>query len=116
MYVVTRTDQVRVFVDVPEAEAPLVKLGAKAVVQVQALQSKEIKGNVTRKTGVLDPVSRTLKTEIDLPNKDKTLLPGLYVMVKITLIEHPQALTVPLAPVPPGKMSALILPLKPLVF
>src|SRR5262249_6973623 len=98
LYVIARTDIMRVFVEVPELEAALVKDNDAAEVQVQALKGKIIKGDdvkVTRQAGALDPVSRTLKTEIDLPNKDGKLLPGMYVMVKLTLHGHNEVLTVP---------------------
>jgi RND family efflux transporter MFP subunit len=95
LYVVASTDIMRAFVDVPEMEAALVYLGDAAVIQVQALKGKEFKGTVIRNSGALDPVARTLKTEIDLPNKAGLLLPGMYVMVKLTLQEPNKVLTVP---------------------
>jgi RND family efflux transporter MFP subunit len=95
LYVVARTDTVRVFVDMPETEAALVRDGDDAVIQVQALKGKEFKGPVTRNAGALDPVSHTLKTEIDLPNKTGTLLPGMYVVGKIKLQAPTAVLTVP---------------------
>jgi multidrug efflux pump subunit AcrA (membrane-fusion protein) len=92
--VVTRTDPVRIFVEVPEADAPLLQDGTPAVVRVQALQEQEFSGRVTRTSWVLDTQSRTLRAQIDLPNRDGRLRPGLYATARIT-VERPGALTLP---------------------
>jgi len=95
LYVVERTDIVRIFVPVPEIDADWVRIGTPATVRVQALQGQEFKGKVTRTAWSLDQVSRTLLTEIDLPNPDeidlknpslpkaRRLRPGMYVYVTI---------------------------------
>ena len=81
LFVVVQADTVRVFVDVPEADAGLVRNGMEARVRAQG---KEFAGTVTRTSGVLDPKTRTLRTEIDLPNKDGALLPGVYAYATLT--------------------------------
>jgi RND family efflux transporter MFP subunit len=78
IYVVARTDKVRVFVDVPEADADYVKNGSKARVRIQAFSGAEIDASVTRTSWSLGIKTRTLRAEIDLPNKDARLLPGMY--------------------------------------
>lgn len=92
--VVVRNDPVRVVVDVPEADAPLVKTGAEARVGVQALHGKTFKGKVARTSAVLDTRSRTLRTEIDLPNPTGELLPGMYAYGSV-IVPLPPALTLP---------------------
>ncbi|HEY1375891.1 MAG TPA: efflux RND transporter periplasmic adaptor subunit, partial [Gemmataceae bacterium] len=67
LFVVTQSDPVRVFVDVPEADAAWVTDGAKADVKVQALRGRVFAGAVTRTAWALDARSRTLRTAIDLP-------------------------------------------------
>jgi multidrug efflux pump subunit AcrA (membrane-fusion protein) len=94
LFVVTRTDPVRIFVEVPEADAPLVADGTPAVVRVQALQDQRFEGRVTRTSWVLDTQSRTLRAQIDLPNPDGRLRPGLYATARIT-VERPGGLTLP---------------------
>jgi multidrug efflux pump subunit AcrA (membrane-fusion protein) len=94
LFVVTRTDPVRIFVEVPEADAALVKDGTPAVVRVQALQEQEFAGRVTRSSFVLDAQSRTLRAQIDLPNADGRLRPGMYATARLT-VERPGALTLP---------------------
>jgi HlyD family secretion protein len=85
IYVVARTDIVRVYVDVPEMEANYVQRGTKARIRVQALDDVEIDSTVTRTSWALNFRSRTLRAEIDLPNKGARLLPGMYAygLVKI---------------------------------
>jgi len=85
LFVVVRTDVVRIVTDIPELEAPQVNIGARAMIRVQSLGGEEIEGQVTRTAWVLDPSSRTLRTEIDLPNPSGHLRPGMYATVRITL-------------------------------
>jgi multidrug efflux pump subunit AcrA (membrane-fusion protein) len=94
LFAVVRTDPVRIFVDVPEADAALVRPGTPARVLVQALQEREFEGRVTRSSWVLDTQTRTLRTQIDLPNPDGLLRPGMYATARVTA-EQPDALTVP---------------------
>ncbi len=94
LFVVTRTDPVRIFVEVPEADAPLVADGTPAVVRVQALQDRQFEGRVARTSWVVDNQSRTLRTQIDLPNPEGRLRPGLYATAQIT-VERPGGLTLP---------------------
>jgi RND family efflux transporter MFP subunit len=76
--VVARQDTLRVFVEVTELDAPLVKPGMNCKVRIQSLANREFAGKVTRTSWALHPTTRTLLTEIDLPNKDLTLRPGMY--------------------------------------
>ena len=94
LFEIARTDQVRIFVDVPEADAPLVKDGGPARVLVQALGDREFPGRVTRSGWLLDDRTRTLRTEIDLPNTDGILRPGMYATARIP-VSRPQTLTLP---------------------
>jgi RND family efflux transporter MFP subunit len=94
LFVVVRSDTVRVFVEVPEAEAALVCDGLPARVRVPSLKGQEFPGKVTRTSWALDPKARTLRTEIDLPNADRQLRPGTYAYATIT-VERPKVLTLP---------------------
>jgi RND family efflux transporter MFP subunit len=99
LLVVARVDRITVAVDVPEAEAVRVEAGDPARVRLQALEGKVIEAPVTRTAGALDPASRTLRVEIDLPNADGSLRPGLYAYVGIAAEQHPNVLTIPAAAV-----------------
>ena len=96
LFVEARTDVVRVFVDVPEADAAQVADGMSAQVRVQSLQDQEFSGRVARSSFALDNQARTLHTEIDLPNADGRLRPGQYAVARLT-VERPGALTLPAA-------------------
>jgi HlyD family secretion protein len=78
LYVVARTDKVRIFVDVPEVEANYIDKGTKGRVRIPAHQEYEIEGRVVRHSWALDVHSRTRRVEIDLDNPDGKLLPGMY--------------------------------------
>ena len=76
IYVVDRTDIVRIFVDVPEQDANYVHIGSKATVVAKAYRDEPIPGTVTRVSWALNMKSRTLRVEIDLKNPGGQLLPG----------------------------------------
>jgi HlyD family secretion protein len=96
IYVVDRTDIVRIFVDVPEQDANYVKIGTPAQVQAKAFRDTWLPAAVTRTSWALNMKSRTLRTEVDLPNPKSELLPGMYAYVKL-LIERPEVRAVPVA-------------------
>lgn len=78
LYVVHRKDQMRIFVQVPESDAPWVRVGTEASVRVQVLSGRTFTGQVARTSWSVDPATRTLRAEVDLPNADGALRPGLY--------------------------------------
>ena len=94
VYVVDRTDIVRIFVDIPEQDANFVHIGTKATVLVKAFRDQPIQGSVTRTSWALNVKSRTLRAEIDLPNPDSQLLPGMYAYAKV-IIERPGVRALP---------------------
>ncbi len=96
IYVVDRTDIVRVFVDVPEQDANYVVIGTKASVLAKAYRDKPIPAAVTRTSWALNTKSRTLRAEIDLPNPETQLLPGMYAYASV-IIERPGVRALPLA-------------------
>lgn len=75
VYVVDRTDVVRVFVDIPEEDANDVRIGAKASVVAKAFRDEPVLATVTRTSWALNVQSRTLRAEIDLPNTGGNLIP-----------------------------------------
>jgi RND family efflux transporter MFP subunit len=96
LYVVERRDHVRVFVEVPEADALWVNEKATGHVRVQALPGQEFIRKVARTSYSLDRTARTLMAEIDLPNDDDRLRPNMYAHATITA-EYPAARTLPLS-------------------
>jgi HlyD family secretion protein len=95
IYVIDRVDIVRVFVDIPERDANLVKAGTKATVLIPAWREQPIRAAVTRKSWALNVKSRTLRAEIDLVNPKGEILPGMYAYAKL-FVERPRVWAVPL--------------------
>jgi RND family efflux transporter MFP subunit len=95
LFLMVRRDRVRIFVDVPEPEAPFVRQGVPVRLRIQALNDREFEATVTRTSWALDPASRTLRTEIEVPNPKDELRPGMYAYAIITA-DHPNAFTLPM--------------------
>ena len=96
IYVVDRTDIVRIFVDIPEQDANYVHVGTKATVLAKGYRDESIPGSVTRTSWALNVKSRTLRAEIDLPNPKSQLLPGMYAYARV-IIERPGVRALPLS-------------------
>jgi RND family efflux transporter MFP subunit len=95
LYMVAKFDIVTIWVAVPERFAPAVNPGDRALIKLQAIPGTVIEGTVTRISWALDPKVRTLRAEIDIPNPDAKLQPGLYAYATIIAEERPDVLTVP---------------------
>jgi beta-lactamase regulating signal transducer with metallopeptidase domain/multidrug resistance efflux pump len=83
LFVVARIDPIRVEVPVHVENAGFVSRGTPAVVTIPALKGQEFKAKVARTAGTLDIVTQTFRTEIDLPNSQGKLLPGMHAKVTI---------------------------------
>ncbi len=94
LFVVVRKDKVRIFVEVPEADALLVQPGATAQVRILAARNQLITGKVTRISWALEPANRTLRAEIELPTPKEDLRPGMYAYAAIA-VAHPETWTLP---------------------
>ncbi len=88
LYRLTQDRPIRIFVDVPQsASAELMKPGAAAEVRAASLAGRTFAGKVTRTAEAIDPQARTLRVEVDLPNGDGSLVPGMYVDVDFHLAD-----------------------------
>jgi hypothetical protein len=96
IFVVARTDLLRIYIDVPEGDANFVRVGTKGSVLARAYRDTEIPASVTRTSWALNTKSRTLRAELDLPNPKATILPGMYAYGKV-IIERPCVRSLPLA-------------------
>jgi RND family efflux transporter MFP subunit len=85
MFEIIQKDVIRVYVYVPQDAAFGVASGVDAVVRVPELPGREFPGKVTRIADALNSGTRTLLTEIDLPNPDGALLPGVCCMVELKI-------------------------------
>src|SRR5580704_8141669 len=95
LFTVQRIDTIRVFCDVPENEVPHLRIGDPAIVKPAGFDGKPFTGTVTRFSLRLDPETRNMRTEIDLPNPEERLYPGTYAVVSLEMNRRPDALTVP---------------------
>jgi RND family efflux transporter MFP subunit len=94
LFLLSQTDPLRVYVNVPQSYANLVKTGQAVSITQAELQNQQFKGQVTRTSGSIDASTRTMQVEVSLPNKDGALLPGAYVQVALPLSAS-AALSVP---------------------
>jgi RND family efflux transporter MFP subunit len=85
LYRITRNDPIRVFVDAPQAAADSMKDDTPVQIFVNNQHNRPFAGRITRTARALDPRARTLRVEIDLPNPDGILIPGLYVRAQFHL-------------------------------
>jgi membrane fusion protein, multidrug efflux system len=81
LFVVAQIDPIRVYVDVPENYAPAIRPGLKASIELPAFPGQHFFGSIVRTSDSIDLVTRTLRTEIDVPNHDGRLFPGSYAQV-----------------------------------
>jgi len=91
LFTVASTDTVRVYVNVPQSAVRLVQPGAAAEILVRERPGEVFRGTVARNARALDAASRTLLTEVQIPNRSGVLLPGTYVQVRfaVTAAEPP---------------------------
>ena len=99
LFTVQRIDTIRVFCDVPENDVPHLHLGDPAIVKPYGFDGKPFAGTVTRFSLRLNQETRNMRTEIDLPNPDEHLYPGMYAEVSLEMNRRPDALTIPAAAV-----------------
>jgi membrane fusion protein (multidrug efflux system) len=83
MFRVANTSIVRVYVNVPQVYAPSVNVGDAAAISLREFPNRTFDGKVTRTSRALDPATRTLTTEIRVPNPDGALLPGMYAQISL---------------------------------
>jgi RND family efflux transporter MFP subunit len=88
LFVLAQTDPIRVYVSVPEAYAPSIRAGLGAYLELTQYPGQKFQGKVVRTAESIDPGTRTLLTEVDVPNHTGALLPGGYaqahLQVKVT--------------------------------
>ena len=94
MFVLSQTDPLRIYVNVPQTYAQHVKAGQKVTVTQVELQGQTFQGEVARTSGAIDTASRTMQIEVTLPNRTGVLMPGAYVQVQLPL-QGARALTIP---------------------
>jgi RND family efflux transporter MFP subunit len=100
LFTLAQTDPLRVYVNVPQAYAYMVKAGMDVTVTLDEVPGKVFHGTVARTAGAIDTATRTMQTEIAMPNHDGKLLPGAYARVLL----------------PTGVSTTLVVPVNTLLF
>ena len=85
LFLLAQTDPLRVYVNVPQAYAHLVKPGQQVLVTQSELRGQKFEGTVARTAASIDIATRTMQVEVRLPNREGILLPGAYVQVTLPL-------------------------------
>jgi multidrug efflux system membrane fusion protein len=95
LFVIARIDPIRVYVDVPEMDAPLIHTGVRANIELASLNGQHFSGDVMRTADSIDTTSRTLRTEIDVPNPKGELFPGAFARVHFAVTVSTPRLSIP---------------------
>ncbi|HYZ72301.1 MAG TPA: efflux RND transporter periplasmic adaptor subunit [Chthoniobacterales bacterium] len=95
LFRVARTSPLRIYVNVPQAFAHLVKTGDEGDLTLPELPGRTFPAHVTNAAGAIDPISRSLQTELQIPNETGELLPGAYADVSLRLNGDRGLVTIP---------------------
>src|SRR5437870_4851680 len=95
LFRIVQSDPLRVYVYAPQENAPSIHEGLKAKILVQEFPGQNFDGSVTRTAGALDPQSRTMQVEVQVPNHEGRLYAGMYGQVKFLLADENAPIVVP---------------------
>ena len=111
MFDLAQTDPLRVYVSVPQSYVPSIRVGLKACLELSEFPNRKFCGQVVRTANAVDPNSRTLLTEVDVPNPSGTLLQGEYAEVHFDVQLTGSRLSLPINALlfrPEGTMAAVV--------
>jgi RND family efflux transporter MFP subunit len=97
LFKIAQTDTMRVQVSVPQNHSKSVKPGMTADLFVHELGSSPFPAKVTRTAGAFDPATRTIVVELNVPNSEGRLVPGMYGQVKFHVVDAAPNLVIPVA-------------------
>jgi len=95
LFSIAQSGVLRIQVDVPQSEAVNIQVGQKASVDVKERLGREYTGTIVRKASSLNAAARTMLTEVQVDNRDGSLLPGMYAQVRFTLSQQRLSLLIP---------------------
>jgi RND family efflux transporter MFP subunit len=90
----SQVDRLRLVLPVPESVVPRVRVNAPVEIRVDALK-RVFQGRISRFTGKLDTSTRTMDTEVDLPNPDLTITAGMFGYATLVLDQRSAVLSIP---------------------
>jgi RND family efflux transporter MFP subunit len=99
----------RLILPVPESAVPTIHLGQQVEVKVQTLD-RTFPGRVARFTGRLSSATRTMDTEVDVPNTNLLLMPGMYAEVDLTLAQRNRVLAIPVTAIDANHQVMVVTP------
>ncbi|HTP80415.1 MAG TPA: efflux RND transporter periplasmic adaptor subunit [Bacteroidota bacterium] len=94
LFMLMDIDLVKISINVQEKDVNAVHIGTPAILTVDAFPGKEFHGAVSRYGDALDLSTRTMPVELDIPNRDHLLKPGMFATVVLVVDTHPNSLTV----------------------
>jgi membrane fusion protein (multidrug efflux system) len=97
MFHLVETDKLRVFADVPQDDVRNAGIGTAATLTLSQWTGRTFGGTVTRTAGAIDPVTRTLRTEVDVDNGDGAILPGAYAYIHLNAVNAQPRVSVPVS-------------------
>lgn len=95
LFQIARVDPLRVFTSVPQAYSPYIIVGHNATVTLQEFPGQKFTAKIARTSEAIETNTRTLLTEVDVPNKDERLLPGSFGEVHFEVGANVNKVTVP---------------------
>ena len=95
LFRIAQTGMLRIYVNLPQSEADSIKPGQRADISIAELIGKKFTGVVTRTSNALDPSTRTLLTEVQVPNAAGVLMPGMYANVDLIVPRKDPPLLIP---------------------
>ena len=95
LFRMAQTSPLRVYINVPQTFSRFVKAGTQADLTLNELPDRKFPAHVTNTAGAIDPTSRTLLTELEVPNETGELLPGAYAQINLKLQGDTGLVTVP---------------------
>ncbi|MFN3322237.1 MAG: efflux RND transporter periplasmic adaptor subunit [Bryobacteraceae bacterium] len=104
----SQINRLRLVLPIPESIVPRVRVGSKVEVRVRSL-GQTFHGRVSRLAGKVIPSTRTMETEIDVPNPELVMLPGMYADAVLNLEAKEAALSVPIQAVSGDEDSRTVL-------
>ncbi len=94
LFLIAKTDPLRVFINVPQSYSQWVKVGQAAEINLDEIRGMTFQGQISKSASAIDPLTRTMQVEVTLSNKEKKLLPGAFVQVSLKLPAS-QAINIP---------------------
>jgi len=113
LFRVARISPLRVYVQVPQAISPFIKEGTRGFLTLEQFPGRQFSGQVVGTAGALNPTTKTLLTELHIPNKSGELFPGAYGQISFSIQNDPGTFTIPANTIlirPDGPAVAIVHP------